>query len=334
MKSILIYLIVFCTAIVAQDMKTIGLIHREDSAVNILIPEDAVIEVLAEGFDWSEGPVWIQDGGYLLFNDIPPNTLYKWNESDGLSVFLRPAGYAIGDNPPGREVGCNGLFVNPTNGQLVLCDHGNRCLAQLNQQNWIKTVLIDKFDGRRLNSPNDVVIRSDGHIYFTDPPYGLLGQENNPAKELDFNGVFHLSPDSAIELITKELPRPNGIILSPDEKKLYVANSASNAIWMVFDVEENGSASNGRIFFDANSLRAAGKRGGCDGMTIDTKGNLYATGPGGVLILSPDAKLLGTIETGAATSNCCFGGDNGDELYITSDMYLCRVKTLAQGIGF
>lgn len=330
----LFIMIVLCAALAAQDFQTIGTIHREDAKIDALIPEDAVIELLADGFEWSEGPVWMQDGNFLLFNDIPTNTMHKWSETDGLSIYLRPAGYAIGQDPPGREVGANGLYVNPTNGRLVICDHGNRCLAELNPENWTKRIIVKQFQGKRLNSPNDLMIRSDGHIYFTDPPYGLAGGDENPTKELDFNGVFHLTPDGEISLITKELPRPNGIILSPDEKTLYVANSSSNAMWMAFDVAQDGSVSNGRLFFDANDRRAAGKQGGCDGMTVDTHGNVYATGPGGVLVISPEGKLLGAIETGERTSNCCFGGKNGDELYITSDMYLCRVKMNVTGLGF
>lgn len=331
---ILFIILLSCGILAAQGNKTIGTIKKENAALGSLISPDAVIEILSDGFDWSEGPVWINDGDYLLFNDIPANTMYKWSEEEGLSVYLRPAGYAVGINPLGEEVGSNGLYINPVNNQLIMCDHGNRCLAQLNRDNWIKKVIVDRFESKRLNSPNDLAIRSDGHIYFTDPPYGLKGQDDNPAKELKYNGVFHVSPQGRISLITKGLSRPNGIILSPDEKKLYVANSGDDAIWMVFDVAIDGSTSNGRIFFDASDIRSSGKRGGCDGMTVDSNGNLYATGPGGVLVITSGGKLLGTIETGTATSNCCFGGKNGDELYITADMYLCRVKTLAKGVGF
>jgi len=333
MRYFCLFLLVCMTGAFSQ-INSVGTIHKLDDALDELVLPDAEIQILAEGFDWSEGPVWIQDGNYLLFNDIPPNTTYKWSEDEDLSVFLRPAGYAIGDNPPGRELGCNGLFVHPVNNQLVLCDHGNRCIGQLNQGNWTKTVLVDRYQGKRLNSPNDLVISGDGHIYFTDPPYGLRGQDENPDKELEFNGVYHLSPDGTLELVTDELPRPNGIILSPDETKLYVANSGGKPIWLVFDIHENGSPQNGRLFYDAGELRESGKRGGCDGMTVDVEGNLWATGPGGVLVLSPQAELLGIIETGTATSNCCFGGVGGGELYITADMYLCRIKVKTKGIGF
>ncbi len=316
----------------SQDFKTIGTINHIDPDFDKLVPKDAKIELLADGFQWSEGPVWMS--GTLLFNDIPTNTLYQWENENGLRVFLRPAGYAIGVNPPGREVGSNGLAIHPISRRLIICDHGNRCLAELNQENWTKKIVIDKFEGKRFNSPNDLVIRSDGHIYFTDPPYGLAGGDTSPKKEMDYNGVFHISPGGEIELITKELDRPNGIGLSPDEKTLYVANSGTGAILMAYDVAQDGSIHNGRLFFDANYLIEQGKSGSCDGMTVDAEGNVYATGPGGVLVISPQGKLLGTIETGERVANCCFGGEQGNVLYMTSHMYLCRVKLKSRGIGF
>lgn len=333
--TILLFTFIIINSYFAQQStyKIIGAIHRESPEINDLIPEDAEIEVLAEGFEWSEGPVWIKDGGYLLFNDIPKNTTFKWSEQDGLKIFLRPAGYAIGDNAPGEERGSNGLFVNPVTGQLVFCDHGNRCIAALNQENWTKTILADKFEGKRLNSPNDVVISSKGHYYFTDPPYGLTWPDF-PGKELDFSGVFHLRPDGAISLVTKELDFPNGIILSPDEKTLYVANSGEKKVWLAFDVAEDGSTSNSRLFYDATGFDKYGDGGGNDGMAVDNQGNIWATGPGGVMVFTPEGKHLGSIDTGTALANCCFGGPEGNELYITADMYLCRVKVNVKGMGY
>lgn len=333
--TILLFTFIIINSYFAQQntYKIIGEIHRESPKINDLIPEDAEIEVLAEGFEWSEGPVWIKDGGYLLFNDIPKNTTFKWSEQDGLKIFLRPAGYAIGDNAPGEERGSNGLFVNPVTGQLVFCDHGNRCIAALNQENWTKTILADKFEGKRLNSPNDVVISSKGHYYFTDPPYGLTWPDF-PGKELDFSGVFHLRPDGAISLVTKELDFPNGIILSPDEKTLYVANSGEKKVWLAFDVAEDGSTSNSRLFYDATGFDKYGDGGGNDGMAVDNQGNIWATGPGGVMVFTPEGKHLGSIDTGTALANCCFGGPEGNELYITADMYLCRVKVNVKGMGY
>lgn len=333
-NSIICFIVIISVSFACeQAYKTIGTIHRDDPAINKLIPVDAVIEVLAEGFDWSEGPVWIKDGGYLLFNDIPQNTTYKWSEQEGLTIFLRPAGYSLGDNPPGKELGGNGLFINPTNSQLVLCDHGNRCIAVLNQSNWTKSIIVDKFEGKKLNSPNDIVISLQGHYYFTDPPYGLTWPDF-PGKELDFSGVYHLSSDGTMRVVTKELDRPNGIGLSPDEKTLYIANSGKKKILMAFDVADNGVTSNGRIFYDATEFDKYGKLGAFDGLAVDATGNIWATGPGGVMIFTPDGKHLGSIETGTVLSNCCFGGVDGNELYITADMYLCRVKVNVKGTGY
>ncbi len=324
----------FCAAclflgITSAFSQAFGVIHRVDSRVNQLIPPDAKLEKLAEGFDWTEGPVWIPNEKCLLFTDIPKNTIYKWKESEGISVYLRPAGYT-GENPPGIELGANGLTLSP-DGHLVMCDHGNRCISQLNAQNFTKKILADKFDGKRLNSPNDCVFKSNGDLYFTDPPYGLAGLNKNPQKELAFNGVYRLSKDGKLTLLTKELTYPNGIAFSPDEKTLYVAQSDPNkAIWMAFEVLNDGTIANGKILFDATGWTKQWKKGLPDGLKIDVSGNLYATGPGGVSIFSPDGKHLGTIETGEATSNCAFG-DDGSTLYITADMYLCRIKLSTKG---
>lgn len=313
--------------------KTTGEIFREDPAINELIPDDAVIEILAEGFGWSEGPVWIKNENYVLFTDVPKNSIYKWKENEGLTLFLRPSGFALGDNHPGGDIGSNGLFVNPLNDQLVLCDHGNRCLTELNQKNWSKKIIIDSFKGKKFNSPNDVVISSRGDFYFTDPPYGLTSP-NYPEKEIDFSGVYHMTPAGDIELITKELDYPNGIGLSPDEKTLYVSNSGKKRIWMAFDIAENGSASNGHIFYDATGFDKHGKGGGSDGMAVDEKGNIWATGPGGVMIFSPEGKYLGSVDTGTLVANCKFGGKDGNELYIAAHNYLCRIKVNVRGSGF
>jgi len=260
MRKIFLILLMFhalflsCNAQNNQKYQTIGEIDRIDPQINSLIPEDAVIEILSDGFEWSEGPVWVEDGQFLLFNDIPTNTL--------LSIYLRPAGYSIDGNDQLIQFGCNGLFINPVNDQLVICEHGNHCLSQLNKEKWIKTTIVDNYEGKRFNSPNDVVISSKGQIYFTDPPYGLKRVDgtldNNPFKELNFSGVFHFSPEGQVTLVTKELDRPNGIGLSPDEKTLYVANSGEKAILISFDVAVDGATSNAGIFFDATSLKKAG----------------------------------------------------------------------------
>lgn len=327
---VLVY-ILFNNSSFPQQMKTTGKIHFEDDAFKELVPENAQIEILAEGFFWSEGPVWMKEDSYLLFNDIPQNTVFKWKENEGLSVYLRPAGFSLGVKPFGGDVGSNGMFINPLNDGLVLCDHGNRCLTQLNKENWTKTIIIDSYEGKKFNSPNDIVISSKGHYYFTDPPYGLKGPDY-PGKELDFSGVYHLAPEGKIELITKELDYPNGIALSPDEKTLYVSNTQGRRIIMKFDLAEDGTASNGKILFDASAFNKYGKNGGLDGMAVDEKGNIWATGPGGVMVISPEGKHLGSIDTGTLIANCKFGGMDGNELYMTAHNYLCRVKVKVKGM--
>jgi gluconolactonase len=317
-----------CGPVLAVD--TIGTIVRLDPRFEELIPAEAVIEKLAEGFEWSEGPVWNRQGKFLLFSDIPNNRVVRWSEADGISVYLQPAGYT-GATPRGGEPGSNGLLFDAS-GRLVLCQHGDRRIARLIPPNRFETI-VDQYQGRRLNSPNDAVFHSSGALYFTDPPYGLLGLNNDPAKELDFNGVYRLSPDGQLMLLTKEMSFPNGITLSPDEQTLYVANSDPKlAIWKAFDVQSDGSIANGRVLADVTN-EVDKRKGLPDGMKADARGNLFATGPGGVWVFAADGKPLGRIDTGEATANCGWG-DDGSTLYITADMYLCRVKTKTKGRGF
>ena len=307
-------------------------VERLDPALDALVPAGARLERVAGGLDWCEGPAWRRSGGYLLFSDIPQNTVYRWKEGQGLSVFLRPAGY-MRDDPAGVELGTNGLAFDAQD-RLVMADHGNRQIARLDESNYTRTTLADRFQGKRLNSPNDLVISSRGDIYFTDPPYGLRDLNRNPAKELDFNGVYRLSAAGELSLVTRELSFPNGIALSPDERTLYVAVSdQSNAVIMAYDVAPAGEVSGGRVFFDARPLLRQGKRGVPDGMTVDARGNLFATGPGGVLVISAQGKHLGTIVTGQTTSNAVFG-DDGSSLYLTADMDIMRVRLTTKGIGF
>jgi gluconolactonase len=309
-----------------------GSIERLDPALDALVPANARVEQLADGFDWSEGPVWRRSGGYLLFSDVPRNTIYRWREGEGLTVFLRPAGYTAPD-PPGRELGSNGLTLDPQ-GRLVMADHGNRQVARLDESNYTKTTLADRYEGKRLNSPNDLVYRSNGDLYFTDPPYGLKGLQDDPAKELPFSGVYRRSAAGELTLLTQELRFPNGIALSPDERTLYVANSdPDRAIWMAYDVQPDGTVGRGRVLFDATPLVRQGRKGLPDGLRVDAKGNLFATGPGGVLVITPDGRHLGTIATPQATANCAFG-DEGSTLYMTSHMRLLRVRLTTTGAGF
>lgn len=324
-----------CTSRSAQQQQpSIGHIERLDSALDALIAPDAAIEKLADGFAWSEGPVWRKavGGGYLLFTDIPRNTIYKWQDSSGLSVFLRPAGYT-GAHPPGRELGSNGLTLD-AHDSLVMADHGNRQIARLDEGNFTKVTLVDRYEGKRLNSPNDLVYRSNGDLYFTDPPYGLFGLNADSAKELSFNGVYRLTPSGQLTLLTQELTFPNGIAFSPDEKTLYVANSdTAKAIWMAYDVQADGTIARGRVLLDATSFVREGKKGLPDGMKVDRLGNLFATGPGGIFILSPEGRHLGTIVTGEPTANCAFG-DVGSALYMTANDKLLRIRLKTKGPGF
>lgn len=299
-------------------------IVRLDPALDALIARDAKIETLAQGFSWSEGPTWRRAGGYLLFSDVPANTIYKWKQGEGLSVYLRPSGYT-GPNPPGRELGSNGLTTD-ANGAVVMADHGNRLVARLNDSLFTKTTLASHFEGKRFNSPNDLVFRSNGDLYFTDPPFGLRGLNNDKAKELPYSGVFRVAKNGNVSLLTKELSFPNGIAFSPDERTLYVSNAdGKKAILMAYPVNSDGSIGAGRTFFDASALVASGARGVPDGMRVDKLGNVFAAGPGGILILSPAGKHLGTITTGQPTANCAFG-DDGSTLYITANDRLMRVK--------
>ena len=313
-----------------QGSQTLGTIERLDSRLDELIASGSKMEKLAEGFDWSEGPIWMKDGEFLLFSDVPQNVIYRWKEGQGVKEFLKPSGYT-GSTPRGGEPGSNGLTVD-SQGRLVLCEHGDRRVARL-ESDGHKTTLADRYHGKRFNSPNDLVYHSNGDLYFTDPPYGLEGKNEDPKKELPFNGVYRLKPNGDLTLLTDKLTFPNGLAFSPDEKTLYVAVSdPARAIWMAYDVKEDGTIDHGRVFFDTTSL-VKGHKGLPDGMKVDKKGNLFATGPGGVFIFSPDGKHLGTLNTGEATANCNWGHD-GSVLYITADMYLCRIRTKTSGAKF
>ncbi len=322
----------------AQDstnFPTIGEIVRIDKGLNGLIAPDAEIEVLTSGFAWSEGPVWIAEkgndyGGYVLFSDIPNNSVMKWQEGVGVSLFLKPSGYT-GASDYGGEPGCNGLLLDGK-GRLVSCEHGDRRLSVMLEGGG-KQTLVDSYEGKRLNSPNDACYKSNGDLYFTDPPYGLPERYEDPRRELDFCGVYRLSKSGEVTLLTDEMTRPNGIAFSPDEKTLYVAQSdPAAAIWKAFPVKGDGTLGEGRLFYDATS--AVGKLPGLpDGLKVDKKGNLFATGPGGVYVFSPEGTLLGRISTGEKTANCGWGGD-GSVLYLTADMYLCRIQTKTKGAGF
>jgi gluconolactonase len=316
----------------SRSNPTRGTIERLDPALDKLIAPGTKIEKLAEGYEWAEGPVWFgrAGGSYLLFSDVIKNTVHKWDSETGKATpYLSPSGYT-GTTSRGGEPGSNGLTRGP-DGQLVLCQHGDRRVARLNADGKTFTTLVDKYDGKRFNSPNDLCYDSHGNLYFTDPPYGLEGKNDDPKKELPFNGVYLLRKGGGLVLLTKELTFPNGLAFSPDEKTLYVAQSdPKRAVVWAFDVKPDGTIANQRVFFDAQHL-VEGRKGLPDGLKVDKAGNVFTTGPGGVLVLSKNGKHLGTINTGEATANCAWGGKDGSDLYITADMYLCRVKTKTQG---
>lgn len=299
-----------------------------------LIAPDAIIEKLGGDFKWSEGPVWIDDLDALLFTDVPGNTIWKYKDGKGLSIYMHPSG-AVSPKPDyTSSAGANGLILHDAE-HLIVPDHGNRTLWRQNIATKKRTVLANKYEGKRLNSPNDAALHSSGIIYFTDPPYGLKGQDDSPAKELDFNGVFALYPDGELKVVDKNLARPNGIILSPDERILYVANSdPETANWTAYDVSKSGEVSNARVIAEAFEELKAGLPGNPDGMAMAADGTLFATGPGGVWMMTSAGEKLGVISTGTAIANVTFGGADGRDLYMTSHRFLARTRTSIKGHGF
>ena len=309
----------------------VGRIHRRSPALDAVVAPEVQIQQLAEGFIWAEGPVWVRDGGYLVFSDVPGNVMYRWSEADGVSEFLNPSGYAGPPSDAFAEPGQNGMALNAA-GDLLACDHGNRALARIDLKTRKKTFLLDRWQGKRFNSPNDLAVAKSGAIYFTDPTYGLKGRNASPLRELDFNGVYRLRPDGTLDLLDAELTFPNGIALSPDQSRLYVSVSDPNdPKLVVYDLGPDGLPTSKALFFDAARLREAGGLGLPDGMCLDTEGRLYATGPGGVLVLTPEAELIGVIETGTAIANCAFGED-GSTLFLASNHTLARVRLKTEGL--
>ena len=304
-----------------------GTILRVDPGFDALVPLDARIEKLADGFMFTEGPVWVRRGSgepHLLFSDIPANAIKKWSPSEGVTDFMSP----VFEGDPGQrsQVGSNGLLLD-AEGRLILCEHGNRRVSRIEADGSL-TVLVDRYDGKRLNSPNDGVFHSNGWLYFTDPPYGLAGQDEDPTKELDFNGIYRLSPEGELELLVSDQTRPNGLGFSADERTLYVANSDGNQkVWFAYDVLEDGRLGPGRVFFDVQAETATGA---ADGMTVDDDGHLFATGPGGVWVFRPDGTHLGTIQPDEVPANAAWG-DDGSTLYMTARTGLYRIRLSTTG---
>lgn len=321
--------LVFDVQAQGQDAEPKVSIVRLDPAFDQLVPKDAVLEKLAGGYAWSEGPVWDKKHGYLLFSDIPNNSIIKWEPGKGASLFMKPSGYTGSEPFTGHEPGSNGLTFDPQ-GRFVRTQHGNRRIVRT-EPDGKETVLVDKYEGKRLNSPNDLVFKSNGDLYFTDPAYGLPKQLEDPGKELPFQGVYMLSKDGKVTLLDKDHKAPNGIAFSPDEKTLYVSDTIGMN-WSAYDVQKDGTVANKRQFFDATDLKKNGP-GAPDGMKVDEHGNLFAAGPGGIVVISPEGKLLGYFSMGVSTANCGWG-DDGSTLYITSNTNLYRIKLSTKGAGW
>lgn len=316
-----------------------GQIIRLDPALDALISPNTQIEKVADGFGFLEGPVWVHASGpsFLIFSDIPANVIDKWNPQDGkVSVFLEKSGFAGADpGDAGYQLnnghavvtlyGSNGITLDKE-GRVTYCQHGDRAVMRL-EKDGRRTVIADRYEGKRLNSPNDLVYKSDGSLYFTDPPYGLRKLAEDPKKELPFSGVYRWA-NGKLALVNKDFGAPNGLAFSPDEKYLYLDDSASKTYWR-FDVQPDGALANKTLLIDASSSKEAGVP---DGMKVDRNGNIYAAGPGGVWVLTPDGKHLGTIRPPENPANLAWGDADAKTLYFTAVTGLYRLRVNVPGI--
>lgn len=309
----------------------VGGITRFDPALDAVIDTETPIEVLHTGLQWAEGPVWVKRGGYLLFTDPPRNRAYRWAPGEGVSVFLDPSGLA-GPVPAGvREAGANGLTIDGR-GRLIMADSGSRAIAAVDLKTKQKTLLATQFEGKRFNSCNDVAIGRDGAIYFTDPPYGLSEGDSSPLRQLSFNGVYRLGADGQVQVIDRTLHRPNGVALCPKRTTLYVAMSdEARPEILAYPLDAAGMPRAAPTRFHDFSEPLARKLPGLpDGLKVDAAGRVFASGPGGIYVLSPEGQALGLIATGKATANCAFGED-GRTLFLTSHDMLARVRLRSPG---
>jgi gluconolactonase len=307
------------------------IITRIDPRFDRLVPVDARLEKIVDDHGWAEGPVWVRDGGYLLFSDVVKNRIYKWKEREGEGVALDSSGYTGGTPFTGPEPGSNGLALDPA-GRLVFAQHGDRRISRREPDGRIVS-LVERYRGRRINSPNDLVFRSNGDLYFTDPPFGLPGTFDDPGKELSFQGVYRLARDGVLTLLTSELRAPNGIAFSPDERTLYVSNAdRARLVWMAYPVLRDGSLGTGRVLFDGTQA-VAGRRGTADGMKVDVEGNIYGAGPGGVYVLTPTGELLGWFDFGGNVGNVAWGED-GRTLFIAANATVYRIRLADRGAGW
>ena len=303
-----------------------GSIERLDPRMDEIIAVGVLPEIVADSFEWSEGPLWLPEEEILIFSDIPENSVYQWSEEGGLKLYLNPAGYT-GTLRREGETGSNGLLLDPR-GRLVLCQHGDRRMARidapLDNPESVFITLADNWKGKRFNSPNDAVYNSKGELFFTDPAYGMELKWNDPKREIDFAGVYKINNEGEVTLLTDTLLAPNGIGFSPDEIRLYVASSGRDASWYEYRIAEDGTLTDGKLFFDAKELKKT-RKGSPDGLVVREDGIIFASGPGGILIFTPEAEHLGTILTGQVTSNCTLNED-GSYLYMTADMFLMRIR--------
>jgi gluconolactonase len=301
-------------------------VERTDPRLDDLLPADSRLERIAGGFEFTEGPVWSRDGA-LLFSSPNTNAIYRWTPEGQISVFRPKSGYTGVDIGRYHQSGSNGLTFDPQ-GRLVMCQHGNRCILRVNPHG-DTTVLADRYDGKRLNSPNDLVCRSDGVVFFTDPPFGLPEVFDDPDKELPFSGVFCVR-DGEVTLVTDELEGPNGLAFSPDERYLYVGNwDPERKVVMRYEVDEAGNASNGIVLYD---MTDAPGEDAIDGLKVDRDGNLYVCGPGGVWVLSPEAVQLGLLKLPENPHNLAWGDDDGKTLYVTALTSVYRLRLAVAGI--
>jgi gluconolactonase len=298
-------------------------VERRDARLASVLPEEPVLEHLASGFQFTEGPVWLPAERSLLFSDPNDNTIYRWNEEAGVSVYRVKSGYAGVDIGEYHQPGSNGLALD-AQGRLTIDEHGNRRVTRL-EKNGVLTVLADRFEGRRLNSPNDLVYRSDGALYFTDPPFGLPKVYDDPRKELPYSGVFRLK-DGTLDLLSTDLKGPNGLAFSPDERHLYVTNwDEQKKIVMRYEVTADGRLTGGRVFFD---MTAAPGEEALDGVKVDDAGNLFVSGPAGLWVIAADGTHLGTVKLPELAANMAWGGEDGKSLYLTARTGLYRLRTL------
>jgi gluconolactonase len=317
----LLQLLVGCSGALAADV--VPTIERFDPRLDALVPPGAKLQKVAQGLQWAEGPLWNSETGELFFSDVEQNRLLAWSEAGGVRTVLEKSGYTGAEAFTGREPGSNGLAFD-REGRLLFCQHGERRISRL-EADGTRTVVVDRYQGKRLNSPNDLVTSRAGDFYFTDPPFGLPKTYDDPSKELPFSGVYRLSAAGELTLLTAELEGPNGIGLSPDERTLYVANNnKSRPLWMAYELRADGTLGAGRVLFDARPFTAT-RKGFPDGLKVAPGGHLFAAGPEGIYVLTPAGEHLGTLFFGQLTANCAFDA-TGRTLFVTADSEIYRLR--------